>query len=355
MSGASGGNGAGGGMQARDAMLENADELRGTVGTMRMPVRTQTQSNTVEHAGQSSPAAASSATSGGAQSTATNPSGYASDPVAEVKNSKEYQDVKSALDTLQEALDDNAYAWLEETYQSGLWGFTCSDGNLTLDEVKFAARQTEGDRNMDSSVVRFAKYLASHRELFSQIDTDSDGSITRQDILAFIADGKKKLQDMESAARSPAGAQGNPQPTAVDQAVPLTGATVTPQTNSSQQPAGADHPVGSEQADAPTNDPKTPDGPPPPPPKAPPSGKSGVEGASENLANGVDWLQQQIMDLSNYAQQHPEEANALQGRITILNNQMQAMLNMQNQLMTMMSNMSKMFSDIAMNAIRNMR
>ncbi len=86
-------------------------------------------------------------------------------------------------------------------------------------------------------------------------------------------------------------------------------------------------------------------------PKPAPSTKPGLDGALENLGNGLDHVMAKIDAVAN----SDMEPGAKQAALTKLQFEQQALANMMNQLSTMMSNMVKLWSDIAMNAVRNIR
>ncbi len=90
-------------------------------------------------------------------------------------------------------------------------------------------------------------------------------------------------------------------------------------------------------------------------PRPPPSDRPGMDGATENLANTADYLQQQMMALADEASKDPSKATLNAQKIAMLQNQFQSVTNMMNQMTQMLSNLSKMWSDVAMNSIRNLK
>jgi flagellin-like hook-associated protein FlgL len=84
----------------------------------------------------------------------------------------------------------------------------------------------------------------------------------------------------------------------------------------------------------------------------PPSTKPGIEGALENLGNLGDDLQKQITDTINDPNM---DATSKQAKLTQLQSQQQSVMNMLNQISQMLQNVVKMWSDIAMNSVRNMK
>lgn len=296
---------------------------------------------------QSQQAPAPAPASGGAQTTATNTSGYAKDPVDEVKQTKEYKDLKFETDALQDSLDSNAFFWLEEAYARN--GASAGDGIIHIDEILWAADQVCGDRNTDPSVQNFARFLAQHRELFSRIDANGDRMISRQEVTSFIAAGKAKMKELEDAAR------GKPSVN-LDRAASSNQSDQVPATGTSGSGAtgatGAGGTNGPTEGDRVAAEIKAGEAPRPPPSKL-----GGLEGASENMSNMLGWAEGEFDRLTALMGKasDPGAQKMIEQKLNQLSRLMQALTAMQNQIMTMMSNLSKMYSDIAMNAIRNMR
>ena len=92
-------------------------------------------------------------------------------------------------------------------------------------------------------------------------------------------------------------------------------------------------------------------------PKPPPSQFSGLEGASENLNNMVGWAEAETDRLTTLMGQTDDPAvlKQLEAKINQMSRRMQQMTALMNQIMTAMQNISKMYSDIAMNSVRNMK
>lgn len=87
-------------------------------------------------------------------------------------------------------------------------------------------------------------------------------------------------------------------------------------------------------------------------PKPSPSTKEGIEGALENLGNSADYLQKQMEAIANDPNLDPAMKTA---KLSNLQAQQQAAMNMLNQLAQMMQNTIKLWSDIAMNSVRNIK
>lgn len=110
------------------------------------------------------------------------------------------------------------------------------------------------------------------------------------------------------------------------------------------------------QPNASTGTPNT--GGPPPANAGSTSSASPLTGTSPGLAGlgeGIDGIQAKINGLVEEMKAHPEKASAIQAEITQLSNQLQSMSALMNAIFTMQSNLSKMLSEMAMTAIRNMR
>ncbi|MFT3706736.1 MAG: hypothetical protein QM817_03635 [Archangium sp.] len=87
-------------------------------------------------------------------------------------------------------------------------------------------------------------------------------------------------------------------------------------------------------------------------PLPPQSDKPGVEGAMENLGNMGDYYSKQMVALANDSSIDPAKKQAL---MADLQTKQQATMNMLNQLIQMMQNTAKLWSDIAMNSVRNIK
>lgn len=92
-------------------------------------------------------------------------------------------------------------------------------------------------------------------------------------------------------------------------------------------------------------------------PKPAPSEFSGLEGATENMNNMIGWGESEIDRLTELMGKtdDPATLKKLENKINQMTRRMQQMTALMNQLATAMQNISKMYSDIAMNAVRNMR
>lgn len=82
---------------------------------------------------------------------------------------------------------------------------------------------------------------------------------------------------------------------------------------------------------------------------------STLDGSVAGLYDAQTSLQDQLTKLSKEAAASPEKASQLQGQISLLTNQLQVLNNMTQMLQNLISNTAKMWNDIAMNAVRNIR
>lgn len=87
-------------------------------------------------------------------------------------------------------------------------------------------------------------------------------------------------------------------------------------------------------------------------PKPERSTKPGMEGALDNLGNTADYLQKQMEAVANDPDLDPAAKSA---KLQNLQFQQQSAMNMLTQLSQMMQNTIKLWSDIAMNSVRNIK
>lgn len=87
-------------------------------------------------------------------------------------------------------------------------------------------------------------------------------------------------------------------------------------------------------------------------PKPPPSTSPGMSGTLENLGNTADHLAKQMEAIANDPNLDPGVKAA---KMAELQAKQQSVMNMLNQLSQMLSNVAKLWSDIAMNSVRNIK
>jgi hypothetical protein len=73
------------------------------------------------------------------------------------------------------------------------------------------------------------------------------------------------------------------------------------------------------------------------------------------LGEGIDGIQKRINELVEDTKQNPANANKNQAEIGILTQQLTALSSLMNQIFTMQSNLAKLYSEMSMTAIRNLR
>lgn len=193
------------------------------------------------------------------------------------------------------------------------------DGKLSKQDVAWAADNTE----IPQALRDVAKRMVNDPRLFNIIDKNNDGLITRDEILACITDLKGKLSIANGALSSAPPAQVGATASTAAAATATDGPKVTvPNTNF---------------------------------PPITPSRQSGIEGAIENLSSTANSVQDQITTLTNQLTGDTKADQAVASKIAQLNTKLQMLMNLQSSLITMMSNIAKLWSETSMNAIRNMK
>ncbi len=199
------------------------------------------------------------------------------------------------------------FDWLESHF--GGWGGE-NDGKLSRQDINWAA----ADVNLRSSAREAAARFKSNPRLFNVIDADKDGNITRDEIAAY-----RKQLEAELALSAP---------------TPTPGATAT----RGAAAATATNPVGDANSVTTIR-----------------SSLPGLEGAVENLGYAINSVQGQMTDLTNQLTGDAKADAKISGQISMLQTRLQMLLNAQSSLLTMMSNVAKMWSETQNNAIRNMK
>jgi hypothetical protein len=189
------------------------------------------------------------------------------------------------------------------------------------------------DTNQPNTKLReSAKWLNDHRDVLFALKKGDD-RIGLHDVQNFIAGMKAELKGMKDVARAEVKEE--------------MGIKTGTQTGATQSAATAGSPEGAaimtEAGQA--------------LPKPVPSQMSGLEGASENLNNMIGWGESEIDRLTTLMGKTDDPAvlKQLENKINQMSRRMQQMTALMNQIMTAMQNISKMYSDIAMNSVRNIR
>lgn len=243
----------------------------------------------------------------------------------------EYQDLKTKFDTWKDVEAD----------------FALIDGN-TLGKndgkIDLAALQAlSGDENANQAARDAANRLLNNRaiwnELASGLDGHNDNLVGIDDVRRFVAGMKAGLKEMRSSARAEVTAELGPAPNAQ----PATSTAATGAAAATAGPGSDPKAIMVEAGNA--------------LPKPAPSQFSGLEGASENLNNMVGWAEAETDRLTTLMGKTDDPAvlKQLETKINQMSRRMQQMTALMNQVMTAMQNISKMYSDIAMNSVRNMK
>jgi hypothetical protein len=255
------------------------------------------------------------------------------DPLASLKQDPVYQADVAALGEMGEIITNpDAYAELEDTYKGAA---TDADSVITWGDASFAANDCKdgsNPRQLSDEALKLAKLLGN-KDFFDRIDTNGDGKIDPTELRAAYEALKGQIADQESKAKASA-------------AAPATGTTPAA---SNSEPAAASTPGDSAaKIDLKSSKVKPPE----------PSKKTGADGAIENMNNGIGYTQDCITDIMN-KMSDPNitdvQRQQLNAKLQQLQSSLQMMTNALNNFVQMMQNLAKMYSDIAMNAIRNLK
>lgn len=261
--------------------------------------------------------------------------GYAMDQMLKLQNDPDYKDTLDQL-AKAEQLERGQGLYLIDAEFGGFLGFGKNDGKIDRGNIEAAAKDPCAPGH------EAAKMLMANPRLFAAIDADGDGLITKDELHKFIDKMKNQKKWIEDSyalkAKTPTfgiGDDPQPMPPPVAQKPPP-----PPGQGSKPQPPPVRH------------------APPPPPPSTPVlSSRGGLEGASENINNALSSCEDQMAQLSAQmaATDDPKEQAAIQNKMNALERRMQMLSSMYQEIMTVLSNLSKMQSDIAMTFIRNMK
>ncbi len=243
-----------------------------------------------------------------------------------------YQELSNAVTTGEEYLKRFANVNAHTVFNG--------DNAMTLGEIVAVANDKNNPANAD------AKWLLEHAEVWSSasgLDGRNPGLLTGTEVQQYI-NNKKAARNARHDEVS-AEVKGNP---------PAKGTKETEGGKGKDEVAGGE--VSTEGEAAQTDEAKAPkktaDEVAESVPKAPPSSKSGLDGALDNLVSGADRAERQIEAVINDPNLSDLEK---QQKLSKLQQQQQMYMNMLNQLQSMISNTAKLWSDIAMNAVRNIR
>ncbi len=206
------------------------------------------------------------------------------------------------------------------------------DDTITMGDIFALVNDTRADVTVRAG----AKWLNDHRDVLSELRKGSgktDDFIGLHDVKNFIQGMKDQLKAMKNTARDEIRGE---------QGVKTTSAAAT---GTPAQAPGAGNAAGV-MAEAGQSLPK-------------PAGSefSGLEGATANLNNMIGWGEAETDRLTGLMAKTDDPAvlKQLETKINQMSRRMQQMAALMNQLMTAMQNISKMYSDIAMNSVRNIK
>jgi len=191
--------------------------------------------------------------------------------------------------------------------EAAFTGWAPADGILSMQDILWAADSTDCAQSGLRDVARLIK---NDPRLFNIINADGNIGITRTEIQAC-----RKLLEDELRVKT-AGLSAGPAPQVSGTTPAAAGSTAQPIV---------------------------------------PSVLPGLDGAIENLGSTINSVQQQMSELTNQLTGDAKADAKIQGQITQLNTKLQMLLNLQASLLTMMSNVAKLWSETSMNAVRNMK
>lgn len=325
----------------------NADDLAPT---------NQLGGNSVSESGQAQHSSPSSPTDGGREAT-NGPLTYEETERLtgeRLAGNSDYQALSVKLDTWKDL--ENDFATIDA--HTG-FPFGTGDGIVTLQDL----RALSDDPFADPDAKAAANRLLSHMSIWNEL-AKGDNKVGTHDVTDFLNAQRAQLAGMKNEARAQITAEHAQAQTAAGVgaagATPATGGTPatgapaagTPAATAAGTPAEtpeeakkkADAKALMEEAGKAL-------------PKPPPSQFSGMEGASENMNNMIGWAEAETDRLTTLMGKTDDPAvlKQLETKINQMSRRMQQMTALMNQLMTAMQNISKMYSDIAMNSVRNMR
>lgn len=232
----------------------------------------------------------------------------------ELRESPEYRSKWEQQEALAQLMSE--FAGLEAK-----WGNGGTDGLLSWDDIKCAVLNR--DRGTSKAEMALADFLYENRELFTSIDKDGDGLIDKSELKSMLRTLQADLHTMEANAKS--------------------GATDTAKEGKKADDKSDDKKVEDGKAD-PTKDAKP--------------FESSATDPGERMADAVGHLQSEIdrlqTEMANAtAEGRTGDAQKYQAQIAKLQMCQQMAMSAMQQYTNMMSNIAKMWSDMAMAAIRN--
>jgi hypothetical protein len=272
--------------------------------------------------------------------------GYASPPqdpvkkaLEDLKQDPEYQKVVSQL----AFFEDIEQGFFAIDAQFGGWfGSGLRDGIIDIGNIEAAAKDP------CAPGYEAARKLLQHPELLARLDRDSNGLFTKEELWTFIADLKQRKLTMEKEARAQAmppapppspSASGTPPPPDAGGRPPPE--TSTSSTQGTEAKEGQEPPYEFKASDLEIR-----------------PFRSTATDTGDLLADAMGHVQSEIERLTELkakalAAGKPEDAAKIDAKIAKMNMCFQMVMSAMQQHQTMMSNIAKMWNDMAMTAIRN--
>lgn len=292
---------------------------------------------------------------GGAQQTGNSPSAGSREAVA-----ARHRDIEETIDERlmedPEYRDAKAEAELLGKIQGGFGQIDGFQGwrNDSIVEL-WDLEEIVKNASAPAAAREAAQLLLDNPGLWRKLATkvENDNRVSLKDLADVLSEARNKVKSLKDGIRDEVkaelGVQTNGQ--AATGGTPATGADASKAAKDAQAAKDAEAAKRSEEAQKVLAEAEK------SLPKPAPSKYSGLEGASENLNNMVGWGESEIDRLTSLMSKtdDPAALKALENKVNQMSRRMQQMTALLNQIMTMMQNISKMYSDIAMNAVRNMR
>lgn len=279
---------------------------------------------------------AQSAAGSGSEGYATPPQDPVKKALEELKQDPEYTKLLSQI-AFFEGIERGFHA-IDAQFGGAFWS-GLRDGKIDIGNIEAAARDSS------SSGHEVAKKLLQSPELLSKLDRNSDGLYTKEELQAVLDELKSAKATMEKDARAAASPPAAPQAGGSTSAPP-TGGEQTPPVTTAPTPGtearnGEESEYQFKTADLEIR-----------------PFRSSATGTGELLADSMGHVQSEIERLTNLkakalAAGKPEDAAKIDVQINKMNMCLQMVMSAMQQQQTMLSNIAKMWSDMAMTAIRN--
>lgn len=200
------------------------------------------------------------------------------------------------------------------------WGKGGADGLMSWDDIKWAALNR--DRGTSSGALKLADFLYANHELFKSIDGDGDGLISLSEIKGRMRSLQKEMHELEKTAKDAAGAK-----------------TEEKKTDDKKTGNG-----GSSGTTPPGENPL----------ELTPFVSDKTE-PMERTTDAISHMQGEIdrLTIELTKTTDPGKLKAIEAQITKATMVMQTLMSSMQQMQQLMSNIAKMWSDMAMAAIRN--